>query len=53
MRNVLPKNSCRAAIFPIYFFHVELYPKERAPLHLLYVLYACVFWRGEADLLEF
>ena len=26
--------------------------EERAVLHLLYVLYACVFWRGEAELLK-
>jgi hypothetical protein len=24
-------------------------PEERFRVHLLYVLYACVFWRGEAE----
>ena len=24
-------------------------PEERARVHLLYGLYACVFWRGEAE----
>src|SRR5712692_9848906 len=35
------------------FHHDDFYPEERAALHLLYVLYACVFWRGEAELLKF
>jgi hypothetical protein len=28
------------------------YPEERTALHLLSVLYACVFWRGETELLR-
>jgi hypothetical protein len=27
-------------------------PEERSNVHLLYLLYACVFWRGEAEHLK-
>jgi hypothetical protein len=29
--------------------YVDEPSEERANLHLLYVLYVCVFWRGEAE----
>jgi hypothetical protein len=41
---IRPGVPCRYVDFP---------PEERAVLHLLYMLYACVFWRGEAELLRF
>src|SRR6266481_1347375 len=49
----LASSHCKSSTSPVYSFHVDLYPEERAPVHLLYVLYACVFWRGEAELLKF
>jgi len=50
---VRPSTIAKSSPAPVYFFHVDPYSEERAALHLLYVLYACVFWRGEAGLLEF
>src|SRR5947207_3297079 len=44
---------CQILASFVYSEHVDFPPEERAALHLLSVLYACVFWRGEADLLEF
>jgi hypothetical protein len=32
--------------------HVALSRVERTDVYLLHVLYVCVFWRGEAELLK-
>src|SRR5260370_15371844 len=39
---------CQVPASRVYFHYVDFPPEERAALHLLYVLYGCVFWRGEA-----
>ena len=44
---------CQILASFVYSEHVDFPPEERAALHLLSVLYASVFWRAEADLLEF
>jgi hypothetical protein len=52
-RVTLAKYYCQILSPYVCCQYVGFHPEERAALHLLYVLYACVFWRGEADLLEF
>src|SRR6266850_2449404 len=42
---------CKIPASHICFHHVDFPPEERGVLHLLYVLYACVFWNGEAELI--
>jgi hypothetical protein len=40
---------CQTGALRVSFFSATLRPEERHELHLLYVLYACVLWRGEAE----
>ena len=41
-----PKYYCQFSDSHVCFKYVIFPPEERAALYLLYVLYACVFWRG-------
>jgi hypothetical protein len=40
---------CQRWIIHVALKNASSQPEERNHLHLLYALYACVFWRGEAS----
>ena len=46
-------DHCQVLTSHVCLVYVHFRPEERAALHLLYVLYACVFWRVEAGYLAF
>jgi hypothetical protein len=48
---ILLQYYCQIPAAAVCFQNVDFPPEERGILPLLYVLYACVFWRGEAELL--
>jgi hypothetical protein len=48
----VPRNYCQVRFKRVAFKNANSQPEERHNMHLLYVLSAGVFWRGEAELLK-
>ena len=42
------RHYCQLPPSLVSFLHVGLLPVERSNVQLLFLLYVCLFWRGEA-----